>query len=301
MKFRFVSLTLATVATVVAAHSALAGGDVIYTGVKDPYAAAVPVPAPAPIPIYEPEYYVRFDVGAAWLSDGTLDENGSSFPVKDIGDIEPLEFGSIGGGRYITPSIRAELAVDWYTRGDVAGGTYNFTETLTGVVSPGSIDTATYDVVRQESVKYEQDTGMLNFYYDFRNSSRFTPYVGAGIGVTYRQLTRVASEDSTCATLVNNTDPTRNCTNTGAGDPLPNGATITEGTTTKKSWDLAGALMAGVAIQLSDSILWDTGYRYMWQSGGISVESLTLAGTSEIEIKDVGQHQLRTGIRLNLN
>ena len=66
MKTKLAGLSLAAVAAFGA--PALAGGDVIYTGVKDPYAAAVPVPAPAPIPIYEPEYYVRFDVGAAWLS-----------------------------------------------------------------------------------------------------------------------------------------------------------------------------------------------------------------------------------------
>ena len=97
MKTKLAGLSLAAVAAFGA--PALAGGDVIYTGVKDPYAAAVPVPAPAPIPIYEPEYYVRFDVGAAWLSDGSLDETGSSMTLDDIGDVEPLEFGSIGAGR----------------------------------------------------------------------------------------------------------------------------------------------------------------------------------------------------------
>ena len=126
MKTKLAGLSLAAVAAFGA--PALAGGDVIYTGIKDPYAAAVPVPAPAPIPIYEPEYYVRFDVGAAWLSDGSLDETGSSMTLDDIGDVEPLEFGSIGAGRYITPSIRVELAVDWYTRGVVQQGTSNFNE-----------------------------------------------------------------------------------------------------------------------------------------------------------------------------
>ncbi len=298
MKTKLAGLSLAAVAAFGA--PALAGGDVIYTGVKDPYAAAVPVPAPAPIPIYEPEYYVRFDVGAAWLSDGSLDETGSSMTIKDIGDIEPLEFGSIGAGRYITPSIRVELAVDWYTRGDVAGGQYSFNEVLTAPLAgpPPSIDTVTYDVTRQDSVKYEQDTGMLNFYYDFRNSTRFTPYVGAGLGVTYRQLTRKSSEVAQCSGLSNSVAGTLDCT---ANTQLPDTSTITEGTEKKSSWDFAAALMAGVSVQVTDSILWDTGYKYMWQNGGLTISSMTLAGTSDITIEDIGQHQFRTGIRLDLN
>jgi opacity protein-like surface antigen len=298
MKTKLAGLSLAAVAAFGA--PALAGGDVIYTGVKDPYAAAVPVPAPAPIPIYEPEYYVRFDVGAAWLSDGSLDETGSSMTLDDIGDVEPLEFGSIGAGRYITPSIRVELQVDLYTRGDLQQGTTNFTEQFSFDVGLADPDIVTYDVTRQDTVKFEQDTGMLNFYYDFRNSSRFTPYVGAGLGVTYRQLTRTSSEVANCGTRSNAGDPTRNTCPAVAPAPA-DPAVITEGTTTKKSWDLAAALMAGVSVQVTDSVIWDTGYRYMWQNGGLTVSSMTLAGTSDITIEDIGQHQLRTGIRLDLN
>lgn len=298
MKSKLAGLTLATATLLQAGHSALAGGDVIYTGVKDPYAAAVPVPAPAPIPVYEPEYYVRFDTGASWMADGTIDEVGSGMPVPDLDGSEPIEFGSIGAGRYLTPSIRAELAVELSTVATLDRGSSNFNQVLTSDLGGGSIDTITYDVTRQEKVEFEQDFGMLNFYYDFRNTSRFTPYVGAGIGVSYRQLTRTSSEYAECETLSNNLDPTRDCADNVA---LPNTSTITEGTSTKKSWDIAGALMAGVAVQVSDSILWDTGYRYMWQNGSLTVDSLTMTGVSRLTVGDIGQHQLRTGIRLNLN
>jgi opacity protein-like surface antigen len=298
MKTKHAGLTLAMTAIMSSATPAIAGGDVIYTGVKDPYAAAVPVPAPVPVPVYEPEYYVRFDTGAAWISNGTLEEIGTPMTMRAITDIEPLEFGSIGAGKYITPRIRAELAVDLFTRAQVDRGDETF---IQPIVFPdpgvGADDQAEYSVTRQEEIEFEQDTIMLNFYYDFRNATRFTPYLGAGIGVTYRQLTRTSSETANCDSLTNPNDPTRDCDDAPFADP----AEITEGTSTEKRWDLAGALMAGVAIQVTEDILWDTGYRYMWQNGSISVDSLTLAGTSRVEIKDVGQHQLRTGIRLNLN
>ncbi len=297
MKIKLAGLTITTAALLVTAGPALAGGDVIYTGVKDPYAAAVPVPAPAPIPVYDAEYYVRFDTGAAWLANGSLDESGSGMDMQSVEDVETLEFFSAAAGRYVTPSIRAELAVDLFTRGRLDRGEEHFTHTIevhTPVVSANDI--ITYDVTRQETIKFEQDLGLLNFYYDFRNGSRFTPYVGAGIGVTYRQLTRTASEVATCAHLHNADDDTRDCANAN-----PQGGSVSEGTETKQAWDLAGALMAGVAIQVTDDIMWDTGYRYLWQNGGLAVDSLTTFGTSRVEIKDLGQHQLRTGVRFNLN
>jgi opacity protein-like surface antigen len=202
MKTKLAGLTIATVATFAVAGPAVAGGDVIYTGVKDPYAAAVAVPAPMPIPEYEADFYVRFDTGAAWLSDGTTDEFGTDMTIKGVSEIEPLEFGSIGAGWYITPSIRAELQVDLFTRGDVVSGQTQFSETLSFDVGLADPDVVTYNVVRRDSVKYEQDTGMLNFYYDFRNSTRFTPYVGAGIGATYRRLERTASEVASCTSHI---------------------------------------------------------------------------------------------------
>lgn len=299
MKMKLAGLSIATAALVGVCGPALAGGDVIYTGVRDPYAAAVAVPAPAPIPVYEPEYYVRFDTGAVWLSDGTLNEVGTSMDTS-IDDVEPLEFFSIGAGRYITPSLRAELAADLYTRGDVLDGQQNLSQVVNFDPGIGALDVTTYNIARQESVKFEQDTLMLNFYYDFRNSTRFTPYVGAGIGATYRQLTRKSSEIASCASLTNAADVNRDCT--VADLDTPDELEIAETTSEARRWDVTGALMAGVAVQVSDDVLWDTGYRYMWQAGGLSVDSPAFNGAnSRIEIKDVGQHQLRTGIRVNIN
>jgi opacity protein-like surface antigen len=274
MSMKIAGLTLAAAAAMGAAGPAFAGGDVIYTGVKD-YAAAVPVPAPVPLPVYEPEYYVRFDTGASWMSDGTLEEYGSPMTLRSIEDVETMEFGSIGAGRYITPSLRAEIAIDLFSSAQIDGGG---DETFIEIIGAD-----TYTVARQESIKFEQDLGMFNLYYDFRNSTRFTPYIGGGVGVTYRQLKRTSSETATCTS------------------PCVSPPDIPQSSSTAEGWDFAGALMAGLAIQVSDSIIWDTGYRYLWQSGGLSVDSPTLNGTSTVEIEDIGQHQLRTGIRLNID
>jgi opacity protein-like surface antigen len=295
MKAKLSGLTLSIALVTGAAGSAVAGGDVIYQGVKDP-GAAIPVPAPIPVMIYEPSYYVRFDVGASWLSDGTLDEHGSGMETRAIDDVDTMEFGSIGAGRYITPSIRAEIAVDLMTKASLDRGQENFNEVFYEHLPDRSTDTVTYDVVRQEKIKFEQDVAMLSLYYDFRNSSRFTPYVGGGIGVTYRQLTRTSSEVAVCSHLENDADAGRDC-----GDANPFSSIWGQREETVKRWDFAAAAMAGVSYEITDDIIWDTSYRYLWQSGTMAISMPTLAGTSTVEMKDVGQHQLRTGIRLNLN
>ncbi len=174
------------------------------------------------------------------------------------------------------------------------------TDPVTGNIIAYTTDTKEYAVTRTEDVKYEQDLGLINVYYDFTNSTRFTPYVGAGLGVSFRQLSRTASETAECVDTVNSdlgvdaTYATPQCVNS---TDLPNDYTNNTEQTTNR-WDIVAALSAGLAVEVTDSIIWDTGYRYVWQNGGLSLTTNTVSGTSTVEVKDIGQHQLRTGIRL---
>lgn len=279
MNAKLSGLTLTLALAMGAAGPALAGGDVIYQGYKDP-AAAIPVPAPIPIEEYAPEYYVRADLGFSWMSSGTIDETGTGLNLHDAGDVEAIEWGSLGAGRYVTPSIRVEVAVDLSTNADLnIGGSQTITQHHGG---------ATYTIRREDEVKYEQDLGMLTAYYDFRNGSRFTPYIGAGIGLSYRHLTRTASETTTCA----------------AGSSCDSNRLGVEAsaTNTDARWDFAAAATAGIAYELTDDIFWDTSYRYLWTGGDMRVNSASaFAGNSSIDVESISQHQIRTGVRLNLN
>ena len=308
MKTTLSTISLAVAVATGLAAPAFAGGDVIYQGVKDP-GAAVPVPAPIPVADYEPEYYARIDVGASWLSSGSIEETGTPLEVRDLGDVEPIEFGSIGAGRYITPSIRAELAVDLYNNADVSHArTFYYTATRSAegpnnLAGLPTTDISNYDVERSEQVKLEQNTGMFNLYYDFRNSTRFTPYIGAGIGVTYRELSRRTTERAEC-THTDNTDGTIDagygpgfCRDT---EELPR-TFENESEEIKSRWDVAAAAMAGFSYEIYDNVLLDTSYRYLWQGGTISMSTPTLTGTSTININETAQHQFRTGLRFNIN
>ena len=83
----------------------------------------IPVPAPAPVPTYDydSDWYVGLGIGAnisqsAKIKDSDIDYLGNSTPgylARDSGDIgaSPIFSGSFG--RYITPSLRAEVVFDY--------------------------------------------------------------------------------------------------------------------------------------------------------------------------------------------
>jgi opacity protein-like surface antigen len=306
MKAKLSGLMAGVAVAAMFAGPALAGGDVIYTGYKDP-AAAVAVPAPIPVETYDPEYYWRLDLGFSWLGGGTVDEIGTPGEVRNAGEIELFNSGGIGIGRYITPSIRAELSVDLYTVGELNNNDPSvYVDQASGPTpgAPGATDTRFYSVTRDERISYEQDVGLFSLYYDIKNHSRFTPYLGAGIGLAYRQVTRTTTESGTCRDTVS-TDPVQdvsyNPNNHCNGHPsLEREYTRTQ-TITDKGWDLAAAFMAGFAFEIHDNILWDNGYRLLWSSGASEIKFPAISGTSTLDISDTINHEFRTGIRVNLN
>ena len=77
---------------------------------------------------------------------------------------------------------------------------------------------------------------MFNGYYDIARFDRFTPYVGAGVGLAYNKTGGVSFTGN--AALVN----------------------VIEG---DNRWSLAWSLMAGVGVQLTERTTLDIGYRYL--------------------------------------
>ena len=80
-------------------------------------------------------------------------------------------------------------------------------------------------------------TLLANFYYDFRNSSNFTPYVGLGLGVAFIE----ASVDASLTT------------------PWGWAAGSVSDSETAFAWNIG----AGVAYNINDTVTIDLGYRYL--------------------------------------
>jgi opacity protein-like surface antigen len=114
------------------------------------------------------------------------------------------------------------------------------------------------------SAKIQTDTALLNLYADLGTWSRFTPYIGAGIGVA-----RVAVSDFE--------------------GPTP----PTTGAPAHSQWNLAWAAMAGTAFALSRNLQVDIGYRYL--SFGNAQTSDGPGG--HMTFRNLAAQEVRVGLR----
>jgi opacity protein-like surface antigen len=166
-------------------------------GIKDMGGGvAVPVPAPAPVPTYDydSDWYVGLAIGAnfsqsATIKDTDRDYLGDTTPgvwARDSDDIGTSPLFGLSFGRYITPSLRAEIAIDYTPDAQISrGNTLGYVVTNSAPKFSGgvvSIDTNAYAVERTDTVKLARTTGLVNLLYDIPTGTRFTPYVGGGVG-----------------------------------------------------------------------------------------------------------------------
>jgi outer membrane autotransporter protein len=116
------------------------------------------------------------------------------------------------------------------------------------------------------SSKIDIHTVFANFYYDFKTSTAFTPYIGAGLGVAWINQ-KVAS------TLTGWTPSA----NDGNYD------------TTNFAWNVG----AGVGYSLTSNIVVDLGYRYTSFGDSKSADN----GRISYRAKDLNAHEALLGLR----
>jgi opacity protein-like surface antigen len=287
---------------------------------------AVPVPAPIPIPDSF-NWYVRGDAGFAVKSQGSITVKGPALDIVGASENNGPYQGSIGFGRYITPSLRVEFNLDLRNDQPVVQGRvqhYTFQRVTNGTptnvtnVGPGNYsgtniatyDVHTYDVAREENAKNGTTTFMANAYYDLRTGTRFTPYVGAGAGLALTVFKRQYKEASNCIRTYNTWTLFDYINVSPQGDPvtglpgcIPSAPAATNGGggSTTNSLGPALALMTGVAVDISPGVKVDAGYRYMWQGTLPNLAMVAVSGDdSVIKIGARSDHELRLGLRWDL-
>jgi opacity protein-like surface antigen len=115
-------------------------------------------------------FYLNGNAGLVWLQDTDLTESSVSREVTfDSG------FGLGGGGGYDFDFMRVEAEIV-YRRNDV-----NKVSTAEYGNVDGSGDMSSFSL-------------MVNGFYDFKNTTFLTPYIGAGVGVAYVDLSSVSAE-----------------------------------------------------------------------------------------------------------
>ena len=293
MKVRFACLSMGLALAVAAQPASGADWNNGAESIKDMSGSAgVPVPAPVPVADYAADWYIGVVTGGVLSDESSISEIGTGMPVKDTGDLAKTMFGGISVGRYLTPSLRAELAFDFYDDFKVAGpAEVNYQDTVT---SGDTGENVVYDVRRTDIVKVGRTTGMFNLYYDLPFSERFKPYIGGGVGVTWRSMKR----NYTAAYECNHIAGAGNC----SGLPSDLDASFEDKNKLETDrFDIALAAMAGFSIEVTPNILWDNGYQLLWESNSIELVAQTRCGAvdcdSTVKYGDTIQHQFRTGLR----
>ena len=292
-----------------AADWAVGSGGVIkdFGSVKDYRNAAVPVPAPTPTPSYNRDWYVRGDLGYNLDTSADISVKGG---IHAADDQSGFLFGSIGAGRYLTPSLRAEISFDFRPKKSLTHGVQYLTRTTTQAGGAGPLghtttDTYTFQVAQTDSSASADQTAFLNLYYDFLQSpgSRFKPYIGAGIGLDSRRFKRETSQDARCLNITNtdDTDGTILSTTTGT---WASPCAYRSSADAKYTSDLgfAAAIMIGMGYEVTPGITFDTGYRAVWQGASLGIAANSFDNvTTDIHISNRIDHEWRTGVRFDLN
>lgn len=235
----------------------------------------------APMVAPEPRFYFRVDGGYAFHDDPTMVEDG----IYDLTDTAIDNTWTVGGGvgMYFSRNVRADITVDHRFEAEAQGNLADHAATLEGVRRFGMSSTV----------------ALANVYYDFDTRTRFTPYVGIGLGFVRHSLKAGTVED-----------PCGLCTGTIDAN---------------SSTHVAGALMAGFSVNLlgrreqyagstkdgmaiaapaGRSLLLDVGYRFLYL-GETETGAVRFTGTPDVvaddpTVESIHAHEIRVGLRYNV-
>lgn len=251
------------------------------------YAPDLPVTQPVEI---GNGWYLRGDLGYSFKTQGAA----RSYSVFSAGppaaystntfatsEIESDFSGSLGFGYQFTDYLRADLTLDY------SKGSFDGTTTAAGACPgmPFGTTCASSDIADFKSY------GVLaNGYFDLGTFAGFTPYVGAGAGVTLVKW-----------------DPLSNTSRCVAGAvACPGVATLAPVSHAgEDSWRFTYALMAGFSYNVTQALKLDLGYRYSKTASGDMFRydaPTAAAGAIGVQAQDRGieKHEIRAGLRYAL-
>lgn len=159
-----------------------------------------------------------------------------------------------GFGYKFTNLFRADVTVD-----------HRFASDVNSVTDLGG------GAIRNEWGKLESTTALANGYIDLGNWSGFTPYLGAGVGGVDHLLHEFRTQVSS-----------------------PFGVQPVVSVRAHDRWDLAWALMAGVAVDVGGGFKIDAGYRYVNLG---EAEMRFAPATPALRSKEFEAHEVRVGFR----
>lgn len=224
-------------------------------------------------------FYVRGDLGySGWVQEGDpglrlLDAGRGTTDTASFDDArfgKPFS-GTLGVGYQFNEMIRADVTGDYFD------GRFDGSGTASSPCSGEGPGTSCAGSIR---ANYTAIGVMANGYVDIGTLAGFTPYVGAGLGVTHLRWTDISATTSCVA---------------GAGACSGAGA-VTQSFNGDSSWRLTYALMAGVSYDITERLKLDFGYRFSQIADGDIFGSRDTDGLDD----GLGRHEIRAGLRLAL-
>jgi opacity protein-like surface antigen len=233
-------------------------------------------PAMAPMPAPSAGWYLRADGGYNWYQNPSIEMN-YGFEAHDT----KLDGAwSVGGGigRYFGNGFRGDITVDHLFNA-------NLNSTFCGC--DGTADHAQFN--------FSSTVVLANLYYDFNRGGRFVPYIGAGVGFAHNE--------------------------TGAGS-IAGPCGCEDGSINKGSSNsFAAAAMAGlswrirgggttyvggmkdepVAVSSGHALYLDFGYRFLYLGDVNTGDVAWDAPPIEPKVNNITAHQIRVGLRYDLN
>ncbi len=218
-------------------------------------------------------WYLRGDIG---FSNQRVDRLNNALDANNTTSDQHLGFNTAGiFGLGVGYKFNNWLRFD--VTGEYRGNSQFFgTDSIT---YSGGVGTDTYHATKSEWV------ALANAYVDLGTWWCMTPFIGAGVGAA-----RVSIANFIDQGIANN-----------GGGALPG---LALGDNVSK-WNLAWALHAGVAYNVSPNFTIELAYRYLNMGDGLTGDLHTFDGTNNIvnptTFKNISSHDLMLGVRWNLD
>jgi opacity protein-like surface antigen len=259
-----------------------------------------------PIVIDDADEYVPVEVGSGWYLRGDIGyaigiNSSGAFNYRTFDPItatygqstfdtaslsSQLTYG-IGFGYQYNEFLRADITADAFA-GRFSGTTTSAVPCLDPIANPTYLGTTCRS---EDGASFNAVTVMANGYVDLGTYAGFTPYVGAGAGLTHMSW----------GNLTNRTY----CVDGAAVCPGPGGIVATTTHPGEDSWRFTYAFMGGLAFDISQNLKLDVGYKYTAVAGGAMFgwdAGTAAAGATGVQGRDSGfsKHDVRVGIRYAL-
>ncbi len=236
-------------------------------------------------------WYLRGDVSYNFSTDGgatsfrTFDTGTLTYGTQNYSSSSMSTDWGVGAavGYQFTDWLRAEAALDYYS------GNFNTTANSSSPCTSGGGGPVNTGCRTTGSAEFDAYGLMANGYVDLGTYVGFTPYVGAGAGMTLVDYGNYTSQDF--------------CVD---GAAVCGGATFSALSHAGQSdWRFTYALMAGLAYSFSKNLKADVGYRYINVDGGDAYDfdsASIAAGATGVQGTDDGfsVHQIRASLRYAL-